>query len=375
MEDRETSKYRKLTYAVWSLIGILLLFLFAAYALTLLKPILTPFIFAIALVYLFRPLVVFLEKRGLPRAASIFLVYLIFFTLLSLFFVYFVPLVATQLYELGRNIPAYFSRALKEINYLQDKYSSLEVPSWLGKALSQAIDSLQDFSIRFASGLPTLGMNVVSSLFTNAFYFVLSFVLGFFLLKDYEAIREAVYELIPPKWRPEGKALISRVSAVVRGFIIGQLLVSLSVGVLCTLALLALGVDYALLIGLISGVLNVIPYFGPLAGAILAGLVALFKSPWLALWAVVVMIIVQQLDSLFISPNIMSYQVRLHPALIIFSLLAGGLFWGTMGMLLSIPVAAALKAVVYYFLEERSKTGTCSRVKKSGKSRDKGEVS
>ncbi len=375
MEDREKIKYQKMAYLIWSLIGLLLLFLSIVYFFNLLKPILTPFVIAVALVYLFRPGVIFLEKRGLPRILSIILVYLSFFVLLSLLFVYFVPLIASQLYELGRNFPAYFNRVSREISYFQARYSKLEFPSWFDKALSQAVDSFRDFLVRFASSLPSLGVNVVSSFFTNIFYFILSFVLGFFLLKDYEAIKETLYELLPLNWRPEGKALLSRVSAVVRGFIIGQALVSLSVGVLTTLALLILGVDYALLIGLVSGVLNVIPYFGPLAGAILAGLVALFKSPWLALWAVVAMLVVQQLDSLFISPNIMSYQVRLHPVLIVFSLLSGGLFWGAMGMLLSIPLAAALKAVVYYFLEERGQIKAETRVRKSGKPRNKRKIS
>ncbi len=353
MEDREEIKYRKFAYLVWSVLGVLILALTFAYFLNLLKPILTPFILAVGLVYLFRPVVIFLDKRGFHRILSIVIVYLVFFIILSLFFVYFVPLISRQLYEFGRNIPEYFRRLSTELGYLQSKYSRLGIPTWFDQVSNQAVKNLRNFLLRFASNLPSLGFNVVSSFFTNVFYFVLSFLLGFYLLKDYEVIRETVYELIPLSYRSHGQALLSRVSKVVRGFVIGQALVSFSVGILCTLALLILGVDYALLIGLVVGVLNVIPYFGPLAGAVLAGLVALFESPWLALLAVLAMIIVQQIDSLFISPNIMSYQVRLHPVLIVFSLLAGGLIWGAMGMLLSIPAAAALKAIVYYFLEER----------------------
>ncbi len=376
MENKEGIKYKKLAYLIWNFVGILLLFLTFIYLLNFLKPILTPFILAVGLVYFFRPAVLYLDKRGLPRIASIIFVYLVFFVFLSLFFIYFVPLVSGQLYEFSRNIPNYFSRLIKEINYLQSKYSHLEVPSWLGQFTNQTVGNLRDFLIRFASGLPSLGINVVSSFFTNVFYFVLSFLLSFYLLKDYEVIKETIYQLIPINWRYHGKNLLSCVSAVVKGFIVGQVLVSLSVGVLCTLALLILGVDYALLIGLITGILNVIPYFGPLVGAILAGLVALFKSPWLALWAVLAMIFVQQLDSLLISPNIMSYQVRLHPVLIVFSLLTGGLIWGAMGMLLSIPIAAALKAVVYYFLEEKNFSKEEKKKRRSsGKSRNKGKIS
>lgn len=376
MEEKENARYKRLAYLIWSLAGVLFLIIAFAYFLNFLKPILTPFILAVGLVYLFRPAVVYFDKRGLPRILSIIVVYLVFFVLLSLFFVYFVPLISSQLYEFGRNIPNYFSRLVKEINYLQSRYSRLEVPSWMEQVTNQTAGNLRDFLIRFASRLPSLGINVVSSLFTNVFYFVLSFLLGFYLLKDYEAIKETVYQLIPITWRSHGKTLLSRVSGVVRGFIVGQVLVSLSVGVLCTLVLLILGVDYALLIGLITGVLNIIPYFGPLVGAVLAGLVALFKSPWLALWAVLAMILVQQIDSLFISPNIMSYQVRLHPVLIVFSLLAGGLVWGAMGMLLSIPIAAALKAIVYYFLEESNRSKEEKKTRRSsGKSRNKGKIS
>ncbi|MDP3013822.1 MAG: AI-2E family transporter, partial [Candidatus Subteraquimicrobiales bacterium] len=113
---------------------------------------------------------------------------------------------------------------------------------------------------------------------------------------------------------------------------------------------LILGVDYAVLLGFIVGILNIIPYLGPIVGGTLAVIVALLESPMLALWVIVAMVVVQIIDGSIVSPRIVGETVNLHPVLIVFSLLIGARLFGFIGLLLAIPVAAAAKVLIYHFL-------------------------
>jgi predicted PurR-regulated permease PerM len=130
----------------------------------------------------------------------------------------------------------------------------------------------------------------------------------------------------------------------------------LAVFAMVAVGLSVLQVPGAIVIAVFAGLVNVVPYLGPGLAMALAGLAGLFVSPWLGLWAVVVVIVATQLDSLVLNPRIMSGQVDLHPVLVVFSLLTGATLFGVAGMILAIPVAAIAKAVFMYFYELR--TGT-----------------
>ncbi|MDP2232806.1 MAG: AI-2E family transporter, partial [Actinomycetota bacterium] len=117
------------------------------------------------------------------------------------------------------------------------------------------------------------------------------------------------------------------------------------------IGLAIVGVPYALVLGLSTGILNVVPYLGPFVGALIAGIVGLFVSPMTGLLAVVVIIAAQQLTDVFVTPRVMSSQVDLHPLLVIFSLLVGGTLFGFWGLILAIPVAAIGKGLFVYYYE------------------------
>ena len=144
----------------------------------------------------------------------------------------------------------------------------------------------------------------------------------------------------------------AKVSSVLGGYLRGQAVVSAATAVLVTIGLTAVGVPYALVLGLLAGVLNIIPWFGPVVAEVIAAIAAAFVSPWLALVAVLIIAGSQQLTDIFITPRVMSEQVDLHPLLVIFSLLAGSALAGFFGLLLAIPVAAIAKGVFVYYFEK-----------------------
>jgi predicted PurR-regulated permease PerM len=144
------------------------------------------------------------------------------------------------------------------------------------------------------------------------------------------------------------------VTLVVEGWIRGQSLIALIVGVLTWLGLQVLGVPYALVIGLIAGVTNLIPYLGPVVGGLIAAISAAFVSPMLVVYTLAYIVVLQQLESMFLQPRVMSEQVNLHPVLVVFSLLVGASVGGLLGMLLAVPIAGAINAVFVYYFERHT---------------------
>ena len=148
--------------------------------------------------------------------------------------------------------------------------------------------------------------------------------------------------------------MVTQAARVVGGFVRGQLLVALIVGILSSVGLALLGVPFWLLIGLIAGFLNVIPFIGPFAGGFLAALVSLvFRDISTALWSVVMFTAVQQFDNHVISPNVLKSRVQLNPVFILLALLLGGSIGGFFGLLVAVPVAAALRVIVGHLWRTR----------------------
>lgn len=352
MTDNKTTAegWRKTALTVWSLIGIIILVALFLYVFDNIKSILTPFIYALALVYILRPVVNFFESRKIPRVLALILTYLLFIIILTLLLLYFVPIIVEQTGEFAKRLPLYIKVVQDALLDYQGRLNRLHVPPAATSFIEDALTSLKKSGLAFASRLPGATVGMVSGFVSSFLYFILAPVLAFYILKDLQKIKQTVIGLIPPNHRDEALRLTHKIDEVVGGFVKGQFLVALSVGILVYIWLQIIGVDYPLIIGMVTGVLNIIPYFGPVIGGILAFTVGAFKSWKLALLAVAGIFAIQQIDGLLISPNIMSSQVELHPVVIIFSLLIGGYMFGFIGMLLAIPVAAVAKALVYHFL-------------------------
>jgi predicted PurR-regulated permease PerM len=158
---------------------------------------------------------------------------------------------------------------------------------------------------------------------------VLAPFLAYYLLRDWEIIRRSALSLIPINSHAEALSLFGRLHRLGSGFIRGQLIVSGFVALLITFGLATLGVKYALLIGLLGGIFDIIPYFGPLIGGAPAVLLGLTRSPATAVWAALWIFLVHQIEGTILQPRIMGEHVGLHPLTVIFAILAGsmGTFW------------------------------------------------
>jgi predicted PurR-regulated permease PerM len=173
-------------------------------------------------------------------------------------------------------------------------------------------------------------------------------------LADLPRLRDETLTIVGPRSRGEVLHVGKTVTRVLGGWLRGTLIQSAVIAVLLTIGFWIAGVPYALAIGVIGGLLNVVPYVGPVITALLAVAAGLFIGPWTALWGLVVVVAVQLFNQVILAPRIMSEQVDLHPLLVILSLLVGASLFGIPGMVLAVPVAAIIMGLFVYWFERNT---------------------
>jgi predicted PurR-regulated permease PerM len=335
----------------WSVLGSLLLLGALLWLIEAVSVVWPPLVIAVAVIYLLAPLVDLLQKVRIHRLIGSCLSYLLFAGLLVLFGFLIVPVVQDQFAEFGSRFPQIVDDVEKFVTDLGSRFGftvgSFDVQSildWSSTFFSP--DRIQSLLGQVGTFAKT-GMQVLT-------VFVLGPVLAFYILMDLPAIRNRTRRLLPERMRSELVHVAAQVGRVVSGFVRGQLLVALIVGVLSSIGLRLLGVPFWLVIGMTAGFLNIIPFVGPFAGGALAGIVSLlFNDVATAVWSVLMFVAVQQFDNHVISPNILRKRVQLHPVFILLALLLGASLGGFFGILIAVPVAAAIKVVAGHYWRTR----------------------
>lgn len=309
-----------------------------------------PFIYALVIAYLLTPLVDRLEQRGLSRVAAILLLYLVLAALLVLLFVCVVPFSITELEAFADMVPTYTKEVTGWLNRMQHFYSRVALPAGLRQVVDETISRVEETVLSHIRSLAEFTL----SLFSHALAIIIAPILAFYMLRDLTLIKGAFADLLPKADSRDVGYLLHELDVVLGGFIRGHLLVSLIVGLLSFAGLTILKVDFAFLIGIVAGIFDVIPYFGPVIGALPAIIIALLESPLKALYVAILFLIIHQLESTIISPKILGERVGLHPLTVIFAVLVGGQLAGIVGVLLAVPFTAVLK-VFFCFLWQKNK--------------------
>lgn len=342
-----------------------------AAALGTLEQLLTPLLGALIIVYLLRPGVqaveTFLAGRplvkspGLRRTVGIVVVYL---AVIAIFvgLVYGIYAMIggklsnnATLTDMITDLAEYQKKSILSVNAITEKLQSLNIP--IGANLNEKIAELVSSVQRYFAYILEHTASFVISLGGNIFTFVLAAVLSIYLIKDAEYFAGLWHKLFGLLFgRSAAGAKVAEVLAIVddtfRRYIRGQLLEAAIVGLLSAVVLYLIGIDYAIMIGVISGICNMIPYIGPIAGTVLAVLIALLSGqPLLALWATAGMILVQQIDNNLLAPKIVGDSVGLHPVFTMLAIVIGGNVGGLVGMLTAVPVAASVKILLNRWYE------------------------
>jgi len=331
---------------LFSLLFSLILLTISLYVLYLLRGLFISFILAVLIIYLIYPLVFAIEKRGTPRVLAILIAYLALFFVVAGIFMYGVPRIVNQLHGLEETIPLYTEQFYEMLHFIQVRLNNLGVGESVRQVIDERVSWFEDNMLQLVRGAVATLIGMVGYIFK----IILAPVLAFYFLKDIENIHRKAVLIIPAERREDIVQLFQEINQILTSYTRGYLLVAAIVGGLTTLAMALLGVDFALMLGIFAGLTELIPYFGPVIGAIPAVSLAVLGSKWLALKVVLAFIIIHQLEGSIISPKILGDKVGLHPLVVIVSLLIGGELYGLVGMLLAVPVSAILKVIIKYFI-------------------------
>jgi predicted PurR-regulated permease PerM len=325
------------------------------------RNVLLPYLLGLVLAYLLLPLVNWLDdhmpgriqRLGAGRAISILMTYLLVIALVGGIIAFFVPLVADQVKVLIQNWPQLTSRVqdwgtrgFGWYNKIIDSLQSIS-PGW-----RQTIENgLQNMA---ADAIATVQEGVIATLRTLSS--TISFIIGmvvipfwlFYILHDESQVKTGVMRAMPQQLRADVQCVARLIDDVLSAYIRGQLLLVLFVGGMATVALLIIGVPFALVLGVIAGIFEVLPYVGPILGAIPAILVALLSDPVSAIWVAVSFFAIQQVENLILVPRISGESVQLHPAMVMVVLVIGNELAGFLGMLVAVPITAMIRDVFKY---------------------------
>lgn len=348
-----TEQARRIGITVWTGIGILVLGGMLFWLLAQASVIVIPVVFAMVIVYILNPIVWRLAKRGVPRAIGTLVAYLVAIAVLLLVVVFTAPAIREQALQLVDQLPTIYDDFVALVERLLGFVGvDIELPDFahiaefIGDADADLQATLQD--------LLTRAFDIALSVFEALVLFLVAPVIAFYILADLPRVGETAVELLPEDAQAETLHVAERLGRALGGFVRGQLLAASFVALLSAIGYRLIGLDLWLIIAIIAGLFNMIPFVGPWIAGILAVGVALVSGDFTTvLLAAIVALAVQQLDNHFVSPLVLRATVKLHPALIILALLVGGSIGGLLGVVLAVPVLAVAKVLAGHFWRTR----------------------
>ncbi len=329
----------------------------------LLAPILTPFVVAALLAYLSDPLADRLETFRLSRTAAVTVVFVGIAIVVALFFLFLIPVLEMQVKRFVTVFPTYIDWAMSILGPHLEKTLGVDSQLLQGEQLKEIIAS----HWKETGGLIRNAVQAIS----KSGFVVLGWVANltlipvimFYLLRDWDKLVAYVHDLLPRSVEPVVATLARESDEMLGAFLRGQLLVMLSLSAIYSLGLALVGLDFALLIGIIAGVVSFVPYLGLIVGVLIAGLAVLFQTQDIfnLFWVFAVFGVAQMIEGMLLTPLLVGERIGLHPVAVIFSVLAGGQLFGFFGVLLALPVAAVL-AVILRHLHDSYKQSQMYRI-------------
>ena len=327
--------------------------------------ILTPFLVGVLIAYLLyipckkveklykNSKVEILKKKS--RAFSIFTVYFIAILLIIILFNFILPIVINSVTELATNIQGYYENTLKN-------YDDLPESSILKSAqVKEIIDNIKNIDIKQFFNFDKIFEYVKSAiqLVTGIFDIFVAFIVSVYILAERTEIMKFLKRFANAIFKKKtyeniGK-YFNKTNQVFFKFLSSQFLDAIVVGILTTIAMSLMGVRYAPLLGFMIGLFNMIPYFGAIIAVVIAALITLITGGFYqAVWMIIIVTILQQIDANIINPKIIGESLKMSPLLIIFSITVGGAYFGVIGMFLAVPVCAVIKIIVNDYIEYKN---------------------
>lgn len=291
----------------------------------------------------------------IKKAFSVIISYVVVIGVITVLLIYIIPQIKASIGELGNTIQDGYQYMITHQKELNEKIPFI--------GLGGGIEYIKEFAYKkiMSNGSEIIPYvyHVSSSLLTMSYNVLMGLVISIYIILDMKKLkrsaRKVVYALSPKKKEQEVWETMKQCSHIFNGFLIGKMIDSLIIGILCLIAMSILKLPYALLLSLIVCITNMIPYFGPIIGAIPGVMIYLFIDIRYAFIFALMILILQQFDGLYLGPKILGDQTGIKPLWVIFGITVGGSYFGVMGMFLGVPVVAVIMYLLQLFLDKKLK--------------------
>lgn len=318
------------------------------WVLYLVRDIIALLIVSIIFVSAIEPAVDWLQRKKIPRSASVLGIYAIIIALLGIAISFIIPPIVDQFQALSENYPTYSEKVMDLFGGIESFINRNHITIDTNQLIGNLGNEFSSFSRNIFS--TTLGV------FSGIISLVVIFSLTFYMSVEEDGIKKFIVSITPRKHRDYVIDITDRIKHKIGKWLIGQLLLMLSVFLLVYIGLTLVGVPYALILGIFAGVMEIVPYIGPIISAIPGVVIGFLISPITGLLALLVYVLAQQIENHILTPQIMKRAVGLNPITVIIVLLIGAKLGGVMGAILAIPVATALSLFVKDFMENWKKS-------------------
>lgn len=291
----------------------------------------------------------------IKKAFSVIISYVVVIGVITVLLIYIIPQIKASIGELGNTIQDGYQYMITHQKELNEKIPFI--------GLGGGIEYIKEFAYKkiMSNGSEIIPYvyHVSSSLLTTSYNVLMGLVISIYIILDMKKLkrsaRKVVYALSPKKKEQEVWETMKQCSHIFNGFLIGKMIDSLIIGILCLIAMSILKLPYALLLSLIVCITNMIPYFGPIIGAIPGVMIYLFIDIRYAFIFALMILILQQFDGLYLGPKILGDQTGIKPLWVIIGITVGGAYFGVMGMFLGVPVVAVIMYLLQLFLDKKLK--------------------
>ncbi|MFE6799689.1 AI-2E family transporter [Paenibacillus chitinolyticus] len=340
------SRFFRVCLGIISVLLIILLFSKISFVfnplITMINILIVPFMMAGFFYYLLRPVIQYLTSRKMNKVLSILLVYFVLSAIVIVFVVGVWPTLQHQVENFVNGVPGLIENFKQQIGRLQQN----RMFSMFAGSESDLSTKLSEYLNRGITAASDYVSNVISILTNFVIIIATVPIILYYMLKESEHIPSSILTVVPRRYRRDGKEVLANIDSALSGFIVGRVIITSLLGVMLYIGFLIIDLPYSLLLAIAATILNIIPYIGPILGAIPTIIVAFTVSPGMVAWVLVVTVIAQQIEGNLLSPHIYGKRLDIHPLTTVILLLVAGDIAGILGVILAIPAYIVLKIII-----------------------------
>lgn len=355
---RGGSDARTAAFRVWTVVGLIIIGIALLNVFGVLAPVIEFLAVGSLIAFVASPIVNSLEHRGVSRGIGSLVGLVVVLAVIACVVMVIVPIFTEQVMEILTRLPGQLRMLGDLASQIAHDFKALSQGTWASD-IDTMLSSLADAASRFVTQLAgDVGKGMVpfiSQFASQIFVVFLALVLAYWLARDYPVIHREIGTIVGEDRETSYRFMIAILSSSVGGYMRGMIITSFVGGLLAFIGFVVIGHPYAALMGVVTGLFHLIPVIGPCFSSVIACLLAFFTAPMLALWTLIVTIVAQNVTDNIVSPKVMQSAVQVHPAMSLTALVVGSSLMGALGMVVAIPLCAALKGLFVFYFEKETK--------------------